>query len=70
MVSNFYQTSLFASWPSSSTMSIPETYMQVMKHECWQQTMTEELNALDKNFTWDIYHVPSMLHQMAASGCT
>ncbi|RVW45850.1 Retrovirus-related Pol polyprotein from transposon RE1 [Vitis vinifera] len=41
-----------------STISIPSCYKQVMEHECWKNAMQAELQALEKNHTWDIVPCP------------
>lgn len=53
----FSATSLAA---TLSTIIVPSGYTQPMKHECPQQTMQEELDALQMNQqTWDIVPCPS-----------
>jgi len=41
-----------------SSICIPSCYTQAMEHECWKQTMQEELQALQENHTWDIVPCP------------
>lgn len=41
-----------------SSLSIPIYYKQAMEHECWQQAMEAELQALKENHTWDIVSYP------------
>ena len=50
-----FSSSLLA---SLSTIIIPNTYSQVVKHDFWQQAMNEELNPLQQNKTWDIVQCP------------
>ena len=52
----FSHTSLMATLSSSS---IPRSYSQAVQDKCWTQAMHDELEALEKNHTWDI--VPSPL---------
>ena len=42
-----------------SSISIPSSYLQVVQHDCWNQAMKEELDALAPNHTWDIVECPS-----------
>lgn len=37
-----------------SSVTIPTSYSQAMKHDCWKQAMQEELDALQQNDTWDV----------------
>ena len=41
-----------------STIYIPSCYKQAMEHECWQNAMQAELQALEENCTWDIVPCP------------
>nr|CAD1830248.1 unnamed protein product [Ananas comosus var. bracteatus] len=41
-----------------SSISVPSSYSQAAKHECWQRAMHEELRALQDNQTWDIVQCP------------
>ncbi|KAJ6944960.1 hypothetical protein NC651_000098 [Populus alba x Populus x berolinensis] len=41
-----------------SSISIPSCYKQAREHECWQQAMKAELQALEANHTWDIISCP------------
>lgn len=41
-----------------SSISIPNTYCQAIKHECWQKVMKEEINALQTYHTWGIVPCP------------
>ncbi|RVW81941.1 Retrovirus-related Pol polyprotein from transposon TNT 1-94 [Vitis vinifera] len=41
-----------------SSISIPSCYKQAMEHECWQNAMQAELQALEENHTWDIVPCP------------
>jgi hypothetical protein len=41
-----------------SSISIPTCYKQAIEHECWQQAMEAELQALEANHTWDIVSCP------------
>lgn len=50
-----YHTSFSA---ALSSISVPSSYSQAVKHECWQQAMQEELRALQDNHTWDIVPCP------------
>jgi len=36
----------------------PESYVEAIKHDCWKQSMQNELNALDKTATWKIVDLP------------
>lgn len=47
----FTHTSLLA---TLSSIRIPNSYAQAVQHECWQQAMQEELDALTINHTQDI----------------
>ena len=42
-----------------SPISIPSSYKQAMKHECWREAIETELLALEKNQTWDVVVRPS-----------
>ena len=44
-----------------STIFIPSCYKQAMKHECWQNAMQAELQALEENHTWDIVPCPPIV---------
>ncbi|RVW49058.1 Retrovirus-related Pol polyprotein from transposon RE1 [Vitis vinifera] len=44
-----------------STIFIPSCYKQAMKHECWQNAMQTELQALEENHTWDIVPCPPIV---------
>jgi len=41
-----------------SSIFIPTCYKQAIKHECWQQAMEAELQALKANHIWDIVSCP------------
>ena len=52
----FTHTSLMT---TLSSISIPSSYLQAVQHDCWNQAMKEELDALDLNHTWDIVECTS-----------
>ena len=39
-----------------------------MEHECWQNAMQEELQALKENHTWDIVPCPSTIKPIGSKG--
>ena len=41
-----------------ASINIPTSYSQAMKHECWRKAMSEELEALQTNHTWDVVTYP------------
>jgi hypothetical protein len=49
-----------------SSISIPTCFSKVVKYECWQKAMNEELRALQDNHTWDVVPCPS---NVKAIGC-
>lgn len=49
-------TSLLDTLPSGA---IPYSYSQVVRHECWQKALWDELDALHANHTWDIVPCPA-----------
>ncbi|RWR91574.1 Retrovirus-related Pol polyprotein from transposon TNT 1-94 [Cinnamomum micranthum f. kanehirae] len=52
----FSHSSYFA---TLSSVSIPTSYSQAAKQECWRQAMKEELSALKQNQTWVTVPCPS-----------
>lgn len=50
-----YHTSFSA---ALSSVSVPSSYSQAVRHACWQHAMQEELRALQDNHTWDIVPCP------------
>ncbi|BBN69882.1 hypothetical protein Prudu_1222S000100, partial [Prunus dulcis] len=42
-----------------SSISLPSSYTQAMKHECWRTAVETELLALEENQTWDVVPCPS-----------
>ncbi|CAL2231172.1 unnamed protein product [Prunus armeniaca] len=42
-----------------SSISLPSSYTQAMKHECWRKAVETELLALEENQTWDVVPCPS-----------
>eukprot|EP00268_Persea_americana_P022089 TRINITY_DN21988_c0_g1_i1.p1 TRINITY_DN21988_c0_g1~~TRINITY_DN21988_c0_g1_i1.p1 ORF type:complete len:133 (+),score=15.09 TRINITY_DN21988_c0_g1_i1:299-697(+) len=53
----FSHTSLLA---TLSSIAIPNSYPRAVKHECWQQAMKEELDALQDNHTWEVVSCPQL----------
>eukprot|EP00268_Persea_americana_P067868 TRINITY_DN9389_c0_g1_i14.p1 TRINITY_DN9389_c0_g1~~TRINITY_DN9389_c0_g1_i14.p1 ORF type:complete len:382 (-),score=56.41 TRINITY_DN9389_c0_g1_i14:482-1627(-) len=41
-----------------SSTSIPNSYSQAVQHECWNDAMQDELDALAQNHTWDVVQCP------------
>ncbi|KAL4296927.1 hypothetical protein GQ457_12G004040 [Hibiscus cannabinus] len=37
----------------------PKNYKQAVMHDCWQAAMREEIEALERNHTWDLVLLPS-----------
>jgi hypothetical protein len=51
-----------------SSISIPTCYKQAIGHECWQQAMEAELQALEPNHTWDIISCPPHVKPIGSKG--
>eukprot|EP00268_Persea_americana_P005925 TRINITY_DN12051_c0_g1_i5.p1 TRINITY_DN12051_c0_g1~~TRINITY_DN12051_c0_g1_i5.p1 ORF type:complete len:115 (-),score=12.90 TRINITY_DN12051_c0_g1_i5:261-605(-) len=49
-----------------ASINILTSYSQVVKHECWQKAMSEELEALQTNHTWDVVTCPPTIRPI---GC-
>ena len=41
-----------------SSTTEPKSYSQAVKHECWQQAMKTEIDALERNHTWTLVDLP------------
>lgn len=42
-----------------SSQDEPKTFMQAVKHQHWREAMKREIEALEKNDTWSLTHLPS-----------
>jgi hypothetical protein len=51
-----------------SSISIPTCYKQAIGHECWQQAMEAELQALSQIILGTLYLVLHMLSPLVVSG--
>lgn len=44
---------------SLDSISIPKTVREALSHQGWRSAMIEEMDALDKNGTWDLVDLPT-----------
>ncbi|CAL8153285.1 unnamed protein product [Prunus armeniaca] len=49
-----------------SSISLPSSYKQAMKHECWQKAVEAELLPLEENQTWDVVPCPSSVKPLGS----
>lgn len=44
--------------------TVPTSYSQASKHVCWVKAMQEELQALQENYTWELFPILSILSSL------
>ena len=44
---------------SLDSISLPNTFQEVLSHPNWRSAMIEEMDALNENCTWNLVHLPT-----------